>query len=375
MTDSGERSSGRLSGGGANAPREREHEQPTGRLWPTRQIAEGAGNGEAWLGRFLAAATVGVVLFIAGLALDAWLHAREPGLAAREGPFSVGNPAHALFLAGVLLTASGVFGAGWVLLERRSAAGRTPSNEAVGSTVRTALLGVTVLAVVGLTAVAGWASSTGDRQDQGGTDGQADHAAAGSAAGMGDPNPHRHDQRAPARDATPEQRAAAQDLLDASIAAAARWRDPAAARRDGYRVSLGKLARGETRFLHAGNPRLRDDGGTLDPRHPESVIYGKGPDGAPRLVGVLYIAPPGQHGPTPGGPVTSWHTHAGCVDPVTGRRQPLPKQAGACPDGLELRDGPEMMHVWFTDRLETAFARRAPARALLAWQRANGGAG
>jgi hypothetical protein len=132
---------------------------------------------------------------------------------------------------------------------------------------------------------------------------------------------------------------------------------------------------GKTRFLHAGNPSLRDDGGTLDPQHPESVIYGKGPDGAPVLVGVLYIAPPGRHGPTPGGPITSWHSHAGCVDPATGRRQPLPKRAGACPDGLELRDGPEMMHVWFTDRLETAFARRAPAQALLAWQRASGGTG
>jgi hypothetical protein len=373
MTDSGERPFRSLFDGGVEPPGE--DERPTRRLWGTHPATPGVGNGEVWLGRFLATAAVGVVLFIAALALDAWLHAREPALAAREGLFSLGNPAHALFLVGVLLTASGVVGAGWVLLQRGSDPGRAPGNAAVGSMPRTALLGVAVVAVVGLTAVAGWASSMGDGHDHGGTGAQAGHAAAGTATSTVDPHPHRHDPAAAVAEATPEQRAAAQALLDASIAAAARWRDPAAARRDGYRVNLGKLTSGETRFLHAGNPSLRDDGGTLDPRHPESVIYAKGPDGAPVLVGVLYVAPPGQHGPTPGGPITSWHSHAGCVDPATGRRQPLPKRAGACPDGLERRDGPEMMHVWFTDRLETAFARRAPGRALPALRRASGGTG
>ena len=39
---------------------------------------------------------------------------------------------------------------------------------------------------------------------------------------------------------------------------------------------------------------------------------------------------------------------------------------GACPEGQVYRRSGEMMHVWFTDDLATAFARRAPLAALRA---------
>ena len=56
----------------------------------------------------LSAAALGVVMLVCGLAVDAYLHARDPGLAAREGVFSLGNPGHALAGAGLVLTVLGV---------------------------------------------------------------------------------------------------------------------------------------------------------------------------------------------------------------------------------------------------------------------------
>jgi len=79
---------------------------------------------------------------------------------------------------------------------------------------------------------------------------------------------------------------------------------------------------------------LRQDGRVLDPSRPESLVYGKKTDGKLVLIGALFAVAPGEVAPTPGGPITRWHTH----------------RAG----------GPQMMHVWFTDDLRSAYARRPP---------------
>ncbi|HEX7276267.1 MAG TPA: hypothetical protein VF244_02740 [Acidimicrobiales bacterium] len=53
-------------------------------------------------------AGAGVVAQAAGFALDAWLHARDPGLAARESVFGLNNPGHVLVAAGLALVILGV---------------------------------------------------------------------------------------------------------------------------------------------------------------------------------------------------------------------------------------------------------------------------
>lgn len=53
-------------------------------------------------------ATAGSVAQVAGFAIDAWLHARDPGLSARESVFTLGNAGHALVAAGLLLVVLGV---------------------------------------------------------------------------------------------------------------------------------------------------------------------------------------------------------------------------------------------------------------------------
>jgi hypothetical protein len=167
--------------------------------------------------------------------------------------------------------------------------------------------------------------------------------------------------------ASDDERARAEALWKASVAGAARWRDQEAATAAGFRFKdRNEAGSGRpVRFLHVPNPAWRADGRVLDPSRPETLVYWNGPGDRLTLVGVMYTAPRGTHGPTVGGPITRWHTHESCRDPGTRAKVGRPVD-GACPQGQVYRRSGEMMHVWFTDDLATAFARRAPLAALRA---------
>src|SRR2546430_17623355 len=62
---------------------------------------------------FLSAGLLGVAALLGGLALDSYLHARDPGLAHREGLFTLGNPGHVLLGIGIGLVVLGVVGAAY----------------------------------------------------------------------------------------------------------------------------------------------------------------------------------------------------------------------------------------------------------------------
>jgi hypothetical protein len=164
-----------------------------------------------------------------------------------------------------------------------------------------------------------------------------------------------------------DERARAEALWKASVAGAARWRDQEAATAAGFRFKdRNEAGSGRpVRFLHVPNPAWRADGRVLDPSRPETLVYWNGPGDRLTLVGVMYTAPRGTHGPTVGGPITRWHTHESCRDPGARSKVGRPVD-GACPQGQVYRRSGEMMHVWFTDDLATAFARRAPLAALRA---------
>ena len=167
--------------------------------------------------------------------------------------------------------------------------------------------------------------------------------------------------------ATDDQRAKAEALWKASVANAEQWRDPDAATAAGFRFKDKDEAGPErrVRFLHVPNPAWRADGRVLDPARPETLIYWNGPGDRLTLVGVMYTAARGASGPAVGGPITRWHDHESCRDPATRAKLGRPVD-GACPEGQVYRRSGEMMHVWFTDDLATAFARRAPLAALRA---------
>lgn len=143
-------------------------------------------------------------------------------------------------------------------------------------------------------------------------------------------------------EATPAQRAAAEDLHARIVAATARYADPAVAAADGYAV--GGI---EGTDFHAANPAYEDDGRILDPERPEDLIYAATPNG-PVLLGVMFSMPDDEPGPMIGGPTTVWHAHEhvcfGLVPPgLAGLLSPL----GGCPVGaVDLPLTNEMIHAW-----------------------------
>lgn len=148
----------------------------------------------------------------------------------------------------------------------------------------------------------------------------------------------------PDREATAEEIAAAERLLLDTRVALARYRDPAVAAADGYKVEgLSGID------FHAANPAYEKDGRVLDPARPESLVYAVGPDGRPVLMGALFQMPDfGQPGPMIGGPLTVWHGHEHVCFSLTplalaGLLSPL----GMCPLGsIDLPVTAQMIHIW-----------------------------
>jgi hypothetical protein len=164
--------------------------------------------------------------------------------------------------------------------------------------------------------------------------------------------------------ATAAQRRAAQRLLDESRRAARAWRDPRRAVAAGFAAERPRRRPGDRRigFLHAEHRRLSADRTFLDPTRPEVLIYVNAPGRPLVLVGVMFSVPRGVRGATPGGPVTRWHSHLVCA---RGDERGLkPRPDGSCPPGSRLRRGSEMMHLWFTRDLRSAFAIHAPVHEL-----------
>ena len=164
--------------------------------------------------------------------------------------------------------------------------------------------------------------------------------------------------------ATADERAAAVALRADMRDAARAWRSPQAADAAGFdtRPARRKARSGAVGYLHAENRRWSNDRVYLDPRQPEALIYANVPGRRLVLVGMMFSMPRGRPGPTPGGPITRWHTHRVCA---RGNRRGLaPRPDGSCPPGTRSRQGSEMLHAWFTRDLRSSYAIHAPEREL-----------
>src|SRR5690242_8511615 len=115
---------------------------------------------------FLSAGLLGVVALLGGLAVDAYLHARDPGLAHREGLFTLGNPGHVLLGVGIALVVVGVVGAAYTALP-------------YGRWVRRGLLAGALAMIVVSGDIAGWAASVERSASTAGTQAAHSHSSVG----------------------------------------------------------------------------------------------------------------------------------------------------------------------------------------------------
>jgi hypothetical protein len=161
------------------------------------------------------------------------------------------------------------------------------------------------------------------------------------------------------------QREAAKRLRREIRAISRGWRNPRAAAAAGY--DTARLRRGGDAaglYLHAEHRGNSNDGRYLQPRQPEALIFANVPGKPLVLVGFMFAVPRGVRGPTPGGPITRWHTHRVCVRGHERGRAPRPD--GSCPRGSTARQGSEMLHFWLTRDLRSAYAIHGPAPELCA---------
>jgi hypothetical protein len=281
---------------------------------------------------FTSAALAGVVALLGGLALDSYLHARDPTLAHREGIFTISNPGHLLLGLGIALVVVGVVGAAYTTLP-------------YGVWVRRAMLGGALLLVAVSADFSGWAASVQWTTPSGSSQASGHVHSSGTAA-------------APAP--TAAQLLAAAKLVTDTKAAVARYADLNAALAAGY----VPMEPPDSQVAHYVNRSYMTDEYVLDPQHIQSLIYFNGSHG-PVLIGAMYIMPRGEDGPQIGGPLTVWHQHSNiCFDDVTGVAVAFVHsgfdngndKSGACPRGSSLTRTPQMLHVWLIDNPEGPFA-------------------
>jgi hypothetical protein len=146
---------------------------------------------------------------------------------------------------------------------------------------------------------------------------------------------------------TPQQREAAQQLIDVTTEAMARFPDVESVQAAGY-VSIGDGRTGYEHFIHIGH--LVDSGSVLDPERIESIVAQVNPDGTKEIVSAMYILPPGftmDDAPDIAGELTMWHDHQDlCWEGI--RVVATLDADGNCPRGT-FRPTPPMLHVWLVE--------------------------
>jgi hypothetical protein len=222
-----------------------------------------------------------------GLAWDVSIHAANPALASHESPIDIFSPAHGLIVLGIVVAAAV---AAWMIARSIS--------RGVGALA----LGVVLVSI-------GWMAFS-------------------LSNGPGGP------------EGTPQQRAAASQLWQATQTATRRYTSLSVAVADGY-IAFNPIS---DPLVHYVKPEYLHDGKILDPEHVESLLYEAGLRG-PVLVAAMYsLEDPNVSPPDVGGEVTPWHRHDDLCFTPTGE---VTGAAPNCPSGSATYYTPWMLHVWF----------------------------
>jgi hypothetical protein len=277
---------------------------------------------------FLSAGLLGVLTLLSGLAVDSYLHAKDPGLIHREGLFTLTNPGHLLLGTGIGLVVLGVVGAAYIALP-------------YGVWVRRGLLAGSLALIFISGDVAAWAASV-EWSGAGTKSATAAHAHS-SSTGL-------------SRPPTAAELQAATKLMVDTRAAVARYADEKVAIAAGYEP----VEPMDLPVVHFVNSAYLTNADVLRPEHVQSLIYYNTKRG-PVLIGAMYMMPSlGDAGPEIGGPLTSWHHHDNlCFDKATGKIVAFAHsgtadvsdkdKSGVCPKGSSNHSTPEMLHVWVVD--------------------------
>lgn len=149
------------------------------------------------------------------------------------------------------------------------------------------------------------------------------------------------------REATPEQRAWAEDFYRRALAAALKygWFDFDTAMQQGFQPD--RINR-----THFPNLEYMFDDVILDPERPEWLVYDDSPNGKVLMALMFFTRTLEEKGPTPAGPIAQWHYHpyeyARCAVKglwTVGNTD----RDGKCAEGEPVTRTPEMFHVWFID--------------------------
>ncbi len=149
---------------------------------------------------------------------------------------------------------------------------------------------------------------------------------------------------------TPEQQAAAENLVAITLLRLPKFSDPAVAEALGWH-SIGDGITGVEHYL---NWELINDNDYLNPDMPESLVYDvSARDGTKKLVSAMFMLPDNvslNDVPNLGGALMQWHIHdnlcfaQGDHPTVAG----LTSSDGGCPAGLTKFKPAPMIHVWIT---------------------------
>jgi hypothetical protein len=288
-------------------------------------------------------------------AVGGWILAKTSGIGFVTGLDVQENPQFADTLAAALAVVA-VIGALVIL---------RPALSARMGARRPALVGVSAVAALALTVpgmVSAGSHSHAGGHEHGDEAAGHDHGAAGGEESAAGQEHAGHDAAAVAptpydptkpidlggvEGVTPEQQAAAENLIAISLWRLPQWSDPKVAEAAGFH-SIGD---GFTGYEHLIQWDWINDNYVLDPDHPESLVYRVDANGTRTLEAAMYMLPQGETletVPELGGKLTQWHIHDNlCFTPgeapkvrgVTGAGQ-------GCPAGLTKLDPVPMIHVW-----------------------------
>jgi hypothetical protein len=147
---------------------------------------------------------------------------------------------------------------------------------------------------------------------------------------------------------TPEQQAAAENLVAVNLVRLPQWSDYRVAEAAGFH-SIGDAGTGHEHFV---NWSWINDDVWLDPDHPESLVYEPQPDGSRKLVSAMYMLPSTMsldEVPDIGGALMQWHIHDNLCftnDPVAPKVAGITSSGGTCSPPSVRHDPSPMIHVW-----------------------------